>query len=111
MALCGVPDRVIRAYGRWKSYAYRIYIDLTEKEKTSWANVIQRPLDRKVGVIQEQRRRFYEGTDGRLSAGSNSVVVGIQASHLSVGVSNEFSLLTHLTFIPTTRQNNAASNC
>lgn len=26
------------------------------------------------------------------------------------GVSNEFSLLTHLTFIPTARQNNAASN-
>ena len=33
MALAGVPDRVIRAVGRWKSYAYRIYIDLTEQEK------------------------------------------------------------------------------
>ena len=34
MALAGVPGRVhIRAVGRWKSYAYRIYIDLTEQEK------------------------------------------------------------------------------
>ena len=33
MALAGVPDRVIRAVGRWKSYAYRIYIDLTDQEK------------------------------------------------------------------------------
>ena len=45
MALCGVPDRVIRAYGRWKSYAYRIYIDLTEREKLRWASVIKCQLN------------------------------------------------------------------
>ena len=54
MALCGVPDRVIRAYGRWKSYAYRIYIDLTEKEKTSWANVINDHLIGKLALSKSK---------------------------------------------------------
>ena len=40
MALCGVPDRVIRAYGRWKSFAYRTYIDLTTDEKNKWEKVM-----------------------------------------------------------------------
>ena len=55
MALAGVPDRTIRAVGRWKSYAYRIYLDLTEQEKAdaqlkaahtqseaSWAKLVRR---------------------------------------------------------------------
>lgn len=42
MALCGVPDRVIQVYGRWKSNAYRVYIDMTEQEKALWSNVVQR---------------------------------------------------------------------
>lgn len=40
MALCGVPDRVIRAYGRWKSFAYRTYIDITKDEKNKWERVM-----------------------------------------------------------------------
>ena len=63
MALAGVPDRVIRAVGRWKSYAYRIYIDLTDQEKadaqlkasrvkssSSWADLV-----RKCGQYQPDR--------------------------------------------------------
>jgi hypothetical protein len=45
MALCGVPDRVIRAYGRWKSYAYRIYLDLTQEEKQAWAAVVSSKVE------------------------------------------------------------------
>ena len=40
MAQCGVPDRVIQASGRWKSDAYRVYLELTEQEKSMWAQVI-----------------------------------------------------------------------
>ena len=42
MALCGVPDRVIQAYGRWKSNAYRVYIDMTTFEKQQWNDVVRR---------------------------------------------------------------------
>jgi len=45
MALCGVPDRVIRAYGIWKSFAYRTYIDLTEREKGCWRRVMVEKLN------------------------------------------------------------------
>jgi len=44
MALSGVPDRVIRQAGRWKSYCYRTYIDLTMKEKSSWAKRVAKKL-------------------------------------------------------------------
>ena len=44
MALCGVPDRVIQVYGRWKSNAYRVYIDMTSQEKTLWSRVVQRHI-------------------------------------------------------------------
>ena len=33
MTLAGVHGRVIREVGRWKSYADRVCIDLTEQEK------------------------------------------------------------------------------
>jgi hypothetical protein len=49
LALCGVPDRVIRAQGRWKSYAYRIYIDLTEYEKDRWRKAVSECLVRGAG--------------------------------------------------------------
>jgi len=54
MALCGVPDRVIRAYGRWKSYAYRIYIDLTMREKQQWAGVIKGCLKNQNRMVRTQ---------------------------------------------------------
>ena len=63
MALCGVPDRVIRAYGRWKSYAYRIYIDLTEREKIHWANIIKEQL-KGANVICRQRPNMLQVVDG-----------------------------------------------
>jgi hypothetical protein len=33
MAEAGVEDRVIQQVGRWKSFAYRVYIDLTEQAR------------------------------------------------------------------------------
>ena len=50
LALSGVPDRVIRGMGRWRSYAYRIYIELTEEEKVSWADAVK-------GTLAGTRRR------------------------------------------------------
>ena len=47
MAASGVPDRVIRAMGRWKSGAYRLYIDLQLHEKEMWAEVVNRLLQSK----------------------------------------------------------------
>jgi hypothetical protein len=44
LALCGVPDRVIQAFGRWKSFSYRLYVDLSPIEKESWTNVVKRKL-------------------------------------------------------------------
>lgn len=44
MALCGVPDRVIQVYGRWKSNAYRVYIDMTPQERVLWGKVVQRHI-------------------------------------------------------------------
>jgi hypothetical protein len=40
MALCGVPDRVIQVYGRWKSNAYRVYITMTQHEKSFWRSMV-----------------------------------------------------------------------
>ena len=40
LALCGVPDRVIQVFGRWKSDAYRVYVDMTEQEKKYWQSVV-----------------------------------------------------------------------
>ena len=36
LALVGTPDRVIQEMGRWSSYCYRLYIDLTDLEKQKW---------------------------------------------------------------------------
>jgi hypothetical protein len=35
---------VIQAFGRWKSFSYRLYVDLSPVEKESWANVVKRKL-------------------------------------------------------------------
>lgn len=40
LALCGVPDRVTQALGRWKSNAYRVYVDMTGQEKAYWQSVV-----------------------------------------------------------------------
>jgi hypothetical protein len=40
MALCGVPDRVIQVYGRWKSNAYRVYLTMTQHEKSFWGSMV-----------------------------------------------------------------------
>jgi hypothetical protein len=64
MALCGVPDRVIRAYGRWRSYAYRIYIDLTDTEKEMWKEVM-------ASKLTEEGAKFF--TDKASKRGSGIV--------------------------------------
>ena len=56
MALAGVPDRVIRAHGRWKSNAYRTYIDLTKHEKEWWWKVVSD----KVKLAEEGRISMRE---------------------------------------------------
>jgi hypothetical protein len=33
MAEAGAEDRVIQQIGRWRSFAYRVYIDLTEQAR------------------------------------------------------------------------------
>lgn len=63
MALCGVPDRVIRAYGRWKSYAYRIYIDLTHEEKLQWQEQISRRIKEKGQVKDAKEKAAKSGKD------------------------------------------------
>ena len=47
LAASGVPDRVIRAMGRWKSGTYRLYIDLQLHEKEMWTEVVNRLLRNK----------------------------------------------------------------
>ena len=56
LAQCGVPDRVTQVYGRWKSNAYRVYIDMTAQEKALWNNVVRRHVllgKPSVGVTSE----------------------------------------------------------
>jgi hypothetical protein len=55
MALCGVQDRVIRGYGRWKSYSYRIYIDLTDYERKRTTDMIESGMQN-CDVIETMRR-------------------------------------------------------
>ena len=46
LASCGVPDRVIQVIGRWKSDAYRVYIDITLEEKAHWHAVVVDKLEK-----------------------------------------------------------------
>ena len=64
LAGSGVPDRVIRAMGRWKSGAYRLYIDLQLHEKEMWAEVVNRLLRNKEEGDQVSIERLSEITDG-----------------------------------------------
>jgi hypothetical protein len=52
MALSGVPDRIIQAVGRWKSDAYKTYIDANDEElRTAHASAsITRDADLHVGL-------------------------------------------------------------
>ena len=63
MALCGVPDRVIRGYGRWKSYAYRIYIDLTHKEKLQWQALIGEKIKSEAQARRSLSHALDEGNE------------------------------------------------
>ena len=65
MALCGVPDRVIRAYGRWKSFAYRTYIDLTEEEKQAWNKIMSEKISNSNDDICDFEQRATE-RNGRI---------------------------------------------
>lgn len=40
LALCGVPDRVTQVLGRWRSDAYRVYVDMTKQERAHWQSVV-----------------------------------------------------------------------
>ena len=51
LAACGVPDRIIRAYRRWRSWSYRVYIDLQPAERESWAACV----NRQVGSSEEKQ--------------------------------------------------------
>ena len=64
LAASGVPDRVIRAMGRWKSGAYRLYIDLQLHEKEMWAEVVNRLLRSKEEGDQVSIERLSEIIDG-----------------------------------------------
>ena len=64
LAASGVPDRVIRAMGRWKSGAYRLYIDLQLHEKEMWAEVVNRLLRSKEEGDQVSVERLSEIIDG-----------------------------------------------
>ena len=64
MAASGVPDRVIRAMGRWKSGAYRLYIDLQQQEKEMWAGVVNRLLRSKEEGDWVLKERLSEIIDG-----------------------------------------------
>jgi len=63
LAASGVPDRVIRAMGRWKSGAYRLYIDLQLHEKEMWAEVVNRLLRSNEEVDQVSVERLSEIID------------------------------------------------
>lgn len=58
LALCGVPDRVIQAYGRWRSWSYKVYIELRQSEKDMWASIVSRQVLSKEAVKPLKKGRM-----------------------------------------------------
>lgn len=58
LALCGVPDRVIQAYGRWRSWSYKVYIELHQSEKDMWADIVNRQVKSKEPVKPLKKGRM-----------------------------------------------------
>ena len=63
LALCGVPDRVTQVLGRWKSDAYRVYVDMTKQEKVHWQSVVTDRLAQggpliKVSAVDLEKRKL-----------------------------------------------------
>jgi hypothetical protein len=62
VARAGVSDRVIRGMGRWKSWCYRMYLDLQIEEKLLASRQIKKVLG------EEMRVETNEGLKERIDA-------------------------------------------
>ena len=50
LSRAGVPDRVIKSYGRWRSSAYKLYTEASEDERRRAAAAMQADVTRGVAV-------------------------------------------------------------
>ena len=64
MAASRVPDRVVRAMGRWNPGAYHLYSDLQVHEKEMWAEVVNCLVQNKEEGDQVSVERLSEIIDG-----------------------------------------------
>jgi hypothetical protein len=62
LARAGVSDRVIRGMGRWRSWCYRMYLDLQIEEKLLASRQIKKVLS------EEMRMETNEGLRERVDA-------------------------------------------
>jgi len=60
LSACGVPDRVIQVYGRWKSNAYRVYIDMTDEQKFGWSERVKRSIVKGTPMMEMNEMRMAE---------------------------------------------------